>query len=204
MSLRGSLASARELFPARAGAGKYLERDYWAVIRACRYRPSELMRQVAERFVELAPADLTQFRCLDPGGGALAVGQELEVRIVGAGSCYVRVVHADAQSFTLATLKGHVEAGRITFGAYRSPHGDVIFHIRSRARSASRAKYLGFLAAGEAMQTNTWTDFVTAVAHSFGSGVIGFIHAETRPAPDDPNAENVLCAPTFHARGDDG
>jgi hypothetical protein len=161
------------------------------------------MRAVRERFAEFAPAELAGFRRLSTNG-PLACGDELEVQIAAAGTFFVRVVHADEQSLTLATLKGHPEAGRITFGAYCNARGDVIFHIRSRARSGSRAMYAGFLAAGEAMQTNTWTDFVAAVAHTFGSGVIGFIHAETRPAPAWPRDTPEDCSPTFLARGDDG
>ncbi|HEU4578756.1 MAG TPA: DUF1990 family protein [Polyangiaceae bacterium] len=192
----------RPLLPARLGAGQYLQRDYWAVIRECRPRPSELMRAVRERFTEFAPAELASFRRVEAATGPLEVDDELEVRIAAAGTCFVRVVHTDEQSLTLGTLQGHPEAGRITFGAYCNARDDVIFHIRSRARSGSRVMYAGFLAAGEAMQTNTWTDFISAVAHSFGSGVIGFIHSETQRIPNGPQAAAEECSPTFLARGD--
>jgi hypothetical protein len=190
------------LSTARSGAGEHLERDYWAVIRGCQRRPRALIGAVRERFVEFAPAELACFRRLGVQPGPLALGEELEVRIAAAGSCFVRVVHADEQSFTLATLCGHPEAGRITFGAYCNAREDVVFHIRSRARSGSRLLYAGFLAAGEAMQTNTWTDFIGAVAQTFGQGVIGSIHSETRQAPDEPPPLEE-CSPTFLARGDD-
>jgi len=195
-------SESRPLSTARSGAGEHLERDYWAVIRECQQRPRELMHAVRERFVEFAPAELAGFRRIGTNSGPLALDEELEVRIAAAGACFVRVVHADEQSFTLATLCGHPEAGVITFGAYCNPREDVVFHIRSRARSGSRLLYAGFLAAGEAMQTNTWTDFISAVAHTFGSGVIGCIHSETRQAPEEPQALEE-CAPTFLARGDD-
>jgi hypothetical protein len=191
----------RPLLPARSGAGEYLQRDYWAVIRDCRLRPTELMSAVRERFDEFAPAELAHFRRLEAEPGPLAVDDELEVRIAGAGTFFVRVIHAHDQSLTLGTLRGHPEAGRITFGAYCNARNDVIFHIRSRARSGSRLMYAGFLAAGEAMQTNTWTDFVGAVAHTFGNGVIGFIHSTTERAPDGAQAAAEECAPTFLARG---
>ena len=190
------------LSTARSGAGEHLERDYWAVIGDCVQRPRELIGAVRERFVEFAPAELASFRRLGMNSGPLALGEELEVRIAAAGSCLVRVVHTDEQSFTLATLRGHPEAGRITFGAYCNARDDVVFHIRSRARSGSRLLYAAFLAAGEAMQTNTWTDFIVAVAQTFGSGVVGCIHSETRKAPDEP-PELEESAPTFLARGDD-
>jgi hypothetical protein len=196
------LSNRRALLTARSGAGQYLQRDYWAVIRDCRQRPTELMRTIRERFAEFAPAEFACFRRLQEVQGPLAVDDELEVRIAAAGTFFVRVVHTDEQSLTLATLQGHPEAGRITFGAYCNARDDVLFHIRSRARSGTRLMYAGFLAAGEAMQTNTWTDFVAAVAHTFGRGVIGFIHSETQRARNGPQAAADECSPTFLARGD--
>lgn len=189
------------LSPARTGAGRYLERDYWTVIRECRCSPDELMLSLRERFCEFSPPELAEFRRAGSEQRPLEEGDELQVKIAMAGTFGVRVVHCTPQTLTLATLRGHPEAGRITFGAYRNPHRDVIFHIRSRARSGSRAMYVGFFAAGEAMQTNTWTDFVAAVAHTFGSGVIGYIHAETRAIDLESEDENLACSPTFLAEG---
>ena len=106
------------------------------------------------------------------------MGDELDIDIRLAGSCAVRVVHRDANSLTLGTLEGHPEAGRITFGAYRNDRGDVVFHIRSRARSSGLTKYLEFLAGGDPMQTNTWVDFINAVAMTVGSGIDDGIRVE--------------------------
>jgi hypothetical protein len=106
------------------------------------------------------------------------------------------------QALTLATLSGHPEAGRITFGAYRNQQGDVIFHIRSRARAGNQRFALAYAVLGEAMQTNTWTDFIWAVACTFGSGVRGPIRAETQQvAEDDTRQRDEPGAPTFWARG---
>ncbi len=114
----------------------------------------------------------------------------------------MRVVHLDRQSFTVATLRGHPEAGRITFGAYRNPRGDVIFHIRSRARSSSSTRYFGFLAAGEPMQTSTWGELINRVAASVGEGVIGFIQAQTERSSMMTRGIGLLTGPTFRATGD--
>lgn len=191
-----------DLLPAAEGKGRYLQRDYWAAILACACEPTELVTTLRARFPEFAPAELAEFRRRNDSRAPLTQGDELDVNIAMVGQCAVRVVHCSSQSLTLATLRGHPEAGRITFGAYRNPCGDVIFHIRSRARSGSSLMYAGFLAAGEAMQTNTWTDFISAVAHTFGDGVIGFIHSETRAIALEEPSEELLCAPTFRAVGD--
>src|SRR5690606_27087179 len=141
-------------------------------------------------------------RRLRPNHGPLDVGDELEVHIRMTGTFRVRVVHRDRNSFTLATLIGHPEAGRITFGAYRNDVGDVIFHIRSRARSGSRRFYAGFRAMGEAMQTETWAEFVNRVALTVGSGILAYVHAERRRLPPDAEGPDAARSPTFIARGD--
>ncbi len=205
MSAATDAAAAKlqcDLLAAHMGVGPLLERDYWAVIAGCRARPSQIVADLSRRFPQYPPSALVTFsRSAATRGTPLEVGEELDVDIKGAGSCRVRVVSREPQTLTLATLSGHPEAGRITFGAYRNTDGEVLFHIRSRARSASGITYIGFLTAGEAMQTNTWTDFVEAVALSFGDGVKGYVHAETRSIEDEDDPGR-LCAPTYRAEGD--
>lgn len=187
-----------ELLPATRGTGPLLQRDYWAVFTGCPLRPSELMAQVKANFCRLPPAALVEFST--PGG--LAKGSVLDILIAPAQRCGVRVIHDDAQSVTLGTLEGHPEAGRITFGAYRNPAGDLIFHIRSRARSTTLVKRLGFLAIGDAMQTNTWTDFIRNTAAAVGAHIAGVIHADTQEVDEIPEDDEPLQSPTFLAVGD--
>jgi hypothetical protein len=194
----------RDIQVAARGVGVLLQRDYWAVIAGCRASPSALLVELAAHFPAFAPPDVVAFARADGSARPLERGDVLEVRIRGAGTFAVCVVCRTPQTLTLATLAGHPEAGRITFGAYRNDYGDVIFHIRSRARSSTRARYLGFLMLGEAMQTATWTDFVTSVAFTFGDGVVGYVHAETsrihgRHADE---AEASALSATFVAEGD--
>lgn len=187
---------------ASEGTGPLLQRDYWAVIRESRKTPKEIAAILVEDFYRFAPEELVKFERVDGSSEPLQPGVELAVQIRLAGECRVRVIHRDENSLTLATLKGHPEAGRITFGAYRNKKGDVVFHIRSRARASSSVRYAGFLAVGEPMQTNSWTDFVDRVAHTVGEGVIGVIHAETTETTDEPDDPEVICSPTFQATGD--
>src|SRR5690606_38498317 len=124
-----------------------------------RFTPSEIVRLVRRRFEDFPPPSLCVFVRSGGNGALLDRGDELEVNIRMAGTFAVRVTHVDMQSLTLGTLQGHPEAGRITFGAYRNRRGDVIFHIRSIARSSSWRTFAEFLMAGDPMQTYTWTDF---------------------------------------------
>lgn len=184
------------------GTGPLLQRDYWAVIRNSRKTAKEIGAILAEDFSRFAPDELVKFDRVDGSSDPLEPGVELTVQIRLAGECRVRVIHRDENSVTLATVKGHPEAGRITFGAYPNEKGDVIFHIRSRARASSNVRYAGFLAVGEPMQTNTWTDFVDRVAHTVGEGVVGVIHADTTEVSDEPDDPEVICSPTFLATGE--
>jgi hypothetical protein len=187
-----------ELLPARRGAGPLLQRDYWAVFAGCALKPSEIMAYVKAHFCELPPASLVRFEA--PAG--VNRDAELDIVIMPTQLCRVRVLHEDAQSITFGTLEGHPEAGRITFAAYRNRAGDVIFHIRSRARSASASKRLGFLAIGEAMQTNTWSDFINNAAAAVGAHIPDAIRAETKEVEELPEDDHPLQSPTFLAVGD--
>lgn len=187
-----------ELLPATAGAGPLLQRDYWAVLAGCGLKPSELMAHVKSHFCELPPTALVEF--VAPDG--VNHGASLDIVIRPAQRCAVKVIHNDAQSITLATLVGHPEAGRITFGAYRNAARDVIFHIRSRARSTSTLKRLGFLAIGDAMQTNTWADFIRNTAAAVGAHIPDVIHADTQSVEEVPEDDEPLQSPTFRAEGD--
>jgi hypothetical protein len=187
--------------PASRGHGPLLQRDYWAVIAGCRLTPAELITLICERFPEFPPRDLLRFRAtVDRDQKGLQVGDILEIDMGIAGHAAVRVMTVEEQTITLATLNGHPEAGRITFGAYRNTRGDVVFHIRSRARSASRIHYLGFLIAGDPMQTNSWTDFIDRLAHCVGDGVIEAIHTDVRRLNDE-DGPDVVSSPTFVATG---
>lgn len=188
------------LIPASRGVGPLLERDYWAVIRRSRLSPVELGELLATRFEAFAPAEWVDFRRHDGGSGPLQVGDQLDIHIRAVGACQVRVIHRNPQSLTLATVEGHPEAGRITFGAYRNRRGDVVLHIRSHARSSSAKNYAGFLGPGDPMQTSTWTDFVDRVAVTVGEGVVGYIRADTRRIPDE-DEDRAMHAPTYEARG---
>lgn len=185
---------------AGAGRGVLIQRDYWAVIRNTEMSSSEIIDYVRRRFESFPPRELAAFQRQCPPGDPLSVGDEFKIDIRLAGQCSVRVTHVDEQSMTLGTMMGHPEAGRITFGAYRNGRGDVIFHIRSLARSRSWKLFAGFMAAGDPMQTYTWTDFVDGVAHTVGDGVIGHIRAEMHLVRK-PHADEVMASPTFLARG---
>jgi hypothetical protein len=187
---------------ASRGRGPLLQRDYWAVVDRPVVGPSEVGRFLAERFCEVAPARWVRFWPAKGGRPeALEVGDELGVHIAYTGTFAVRVLHRNANSITLCTLEKHPEAGKITFGAYRDARGDMVFHIRSRARASSYLRFAGFLVAGEPMQLSAWTDFIDRMANLVGTGVRGPIHEETLQLEDDDELDEAE-RPTFLAEGD--
>ncbi len=193
--------SIADLVPATDGAGPLLQRDYWAVLKDCPVSARGVARALRERFVEFPPEELVVFRCRVSKEGPLEAGDELDIHIRMAGDTAVRVLHMNENSLTVGTLEGHPEAGRITFGAYPNARGDVVFHIRSRARASSTFRYFGWLAAGDPMQTNTWTDFIDRLAHTVAEGVVGGIYVESSETEECDGDRNIS-GPTYIARGE--
>ena len=182
----GNRIESESLSLAEQGVGPLLQRDYWGVVRNAWASPRAVVATVRRYFPSFSPRDLASFERCDGRDAGLSMGDELFVTLPVAGRFLVRVTHVGDQSFTLATEPGHPESGRITFGCYRDSNDELVFHIRSRARSSSRRFRAGFLATGEVMQTSTWTDFVNRVGVAFGEGIDGFIHAATRLCEDEP------------------
>ena len=88
------------LNPASEGKGALLQRDYWAVLDDCPMGPRELVALVSKRFCDFPPPELVTFEAFAKGA-MLDVGCDMGIEIRGAGRCAVRVVHRDANSFTL-------------------------------------------------------------------------------------------------------
>lgn len=159
--------------PATAGTGPLLQHDYSVVINGCELDPAELIADVRELFCDLLPRGLAEGRRCRGEGSQLGFGDDLDISMRGACEGRVRVVHVDASSFTLATLHGHVQAGRITFAASRSAPGELVFAIRSRMRaSGSGASDAG---AADALRTSVWTGFLAEVALTWGEGIRGAV-----------------------------
>jgi hypothetical protein len=162
--------------------------------------PATIAQTLVEHFERFAPPDLVRFERAGRAPGALEPGDELAVHIRMAGESRVRIVHRSTLSVTIATMEGHPEAGRITFGVYPNADGETVFHIRSRARSGGPHFSVGFLALGEAMQTNCWTGFVNRIAAAVADGVRDVIHVTTEQVEEtDADAAAERMGPTYRA-----
>ncbi len=168
--------SELEVLAASQGAGPLLQRDYWAPLHGTHFMPGGLMRLVGSEFPRFANPALAAFSFVKEP--PLEIGHEMRIEIRGYGTCHVRVVEQSPLTLTLRTLEDHFEAGRITFGSWRED-GQLLFKIRSRARTRSKPLLLGWAAGGWKAQEESWKQFIKNLAEACGATIPGEIHEET-------------------------
>ena len=162
------------------GAGPLFHRRYAVRVAGPELSCEELVLMMRENLDDFAPSEFASFH-RTAGDGLLDAGQEYLVRMPGPWDGPVRVVEADASSFRLATLAGHLEAGQIVFRA-TPDDGEIEVCIESWARSGDRFSNLLYTHARMAkeVQLHMWVSFLErAVAHS-GGRRSGPIEIETR------------------------
>jgi Domain of unknown function (DUF1990) len=203
MSVVPSETGVLEVVSAEDGRGPLLERDYFAAIDGTTTTPEQVAAWLRDRFEEFAPPETATFRRDGGDRKPLEVGDEMAIRLALRGGCKVRVVHLDRCGLTLRTLKGHPEAGRITFGAGRDEQGRLTFRINSRTRAAGVMDYLGFLGLGKQLQARCWIRFIDRVAAACGGKVVGRIRVRTCKVAEEPGDHKGTDAPTFPCDGGD-
>ncbi|TPG60228.1 DUF1990 family protein [Hymenobacter nivis] len=175
--------------PAARGAGPQLDRRYYLDVLRPRQGPAPLMAAVQADLPQFSPALLADFEQTSGTAGALAVGDEFHIKILGPWNGSVRVTEVGATFFELATLEGHPEAGRIRFEAHAlDGRPDALrFEIHSVARSRDGLVAFAYdtIGGGKLMQEATWVEFCQRVAQASGGQALGPVTVETtRRAPD--------------------
>lgn len=182
---------------ATEGKGPLLQRDYVVVLEGSACSPEEAVEKLRSDFPLFSPAELARFTRPVGDGGPLAIGDTMHVRIRGEGECGVKVTHLEPHSFTLRTLQGHPEAGRITFGAYHDEAGRLVCRIRSRARERNRLLLDGYLMGGIYAQTRVWVTFLERLTAACGGRVLGRVLTSTDEVEELPEDRGKGEAPTF-------
>jgi hypothetical protein len=117
------------------GAGPTYHRTY-AVDLDCSFADA---KRTMEKFKgdpnALSPQLMATFEKITGQPGSMSVGDEFHIHISGPWDGPVRVADVKPLSFTLSTLKGHMEAGRIQFRICESGPKGARFEIESVARS---------------------------------------------------------------------
>jgi hypothetical protein len=171
---------------ASEGIGSLFQRDYAIVIRESACTPEHVIEKIRAEFPRFSPSLFADFYGPDVDGVPLTVDDTMHVNIRGAGHCGVQVVHVEACSFTLRTLRGHIEAGRITFTASLNEEGHLVCRIRSRARIYDLPRYLGYEVFGKHVQTEIWETFLERVAEVCGGSPIGGVMTSSARVAEEP------------------
>jgi len=181
------------------GAGPLWQRDYFAAIEGTDYAPEDVLQRLLKEFPSFSPDAAARFIRRGDPAQPLQLGEEMDIELKGYGPCAVRVVRIEPRSLTLRTISGHLEAGRITFGAYRDEESRLVFHIRSRSTINGPIRYLGYRLIGMPIQERIWVTFVERVAQAVGGKVAGQVYVETQKAPETAADRGDAQTPTFMA-----
>jgi hypothetical protein len=175
--------------PAAEGAGPKLERRYFIDVERPRLTPTQLMAAVQADVPGFSPGLLADFERTKGAEGALHVGDEFHIKILGPWNGSVRVTQVSPTAFEFVTLEGHPEAGRISFAVrpLDSRPDALRFEICSAARSRDGLVAFAYdtIGGGKLMQKATWVEFCERVAQASGGQALGPVTVETvRHAPD--------------------
>lgn len=163
------------------GRGPLFHRSYSTVIRETEMSPEELIDRIGEDVNRAAPTTFARFQKVSGEKGRLVVGDEYVVRMPGPWDGPVRVIDRQPDSFRLATLAGHLEAGQIEFRASREKNGRLQFEIESWARSSGGLSNLLYhrLRMAKEVQFHMWISFLERVIKLAGGRMTGGIRVTT-------------------------
>lgn len=179
-------ANLAELQSFEDGVGPLVHRIYRTRIVGSPLTPGQLMTRMSENLDGVAPSEFATFQKLEGREGQLDTGHRYVVRMPGPWDGPVRVIAADATSFRLATLSGHLEAGQIEFRVsadYRS----LWFEIESWARNGSRLSDLFYsrLRISKEVQLHMWSSVLQRIVRLAEGRMEGGVVITTRAiAPD--------------------
>ena len=176
------------------GAGARFHRRYEVDIEATSKTPQALIACIGEDIQAFVPDEIAVFEKTVGVPDRLAVGDEFDIEIRSPWDGPVRVVEAEPERFTLATLEGHLEAGQIRFAAMDHPTapGALRFAIESWARSRDGVVDFVYdeLGLAKSAQQAMWTFFCERVADSCGGGRMDDIRVLTEREPVEEDAED--------------
>jgi len=167
------------------GYGPLMHRRYVVRVKDAERTAEELINVFAGVPNRAAPKALGSFVKLRGEEGVLRVGDEFTVRIPGPWDGPVRVVEIDDNGFGLATLEGHLEAGRIRFSAEDvdpTHPGRLEIRIEAWARGGDRISNLLFdrLPVNKEVQLHMWTSVLERLIKLSGGTRDGRVDIDTR------------------------
>ena len=169
------------------GFGPLLHRCYVARVRDARHSAAEVMTAFAADPDRVAPKEIGSFVKVRGEEGEMRVGDEFTIRIPGPWDGPVRAVEVDATSFGFVTLEGHLEAGRIRFGARELGPGRLELRIEAWARGGDRVSNLLFdrIGVSKEVQLHMWTSVLERLMELSGGRRDGRIAITTRRVDEE-------------------
>lgn len=167
--------------PAEDGYGPMFHRRFHVAIAGADLDAPHLIDLVFRDFKHFVPSEVVDVHTGEVGARGLDVGDELLVEMPGPWNGPVRVVHRDATSLRLATLRGHMEAGQVLFRARQD--GDLlVFEIALWASAGSRLVHLLYarLRLAKEVQLNMWVRFCLSAVATSGGRLVDGVHIDTR------------------------
>jgi len=173
-------AEREDLQAMEAGVGPLLHRIYRTRIVGTAVGAEELMDRLLGDLDQVAPSEFATFQKLG-GGGRLAPGDELVVRMPGPWDGPVVVTAVEPTALRLATLESHLEAGQIEFRAVAHLRS-LGFEIESWARSGDRLSDLLYthLRISKEVQLHMWSSVLRNVVELAEGRMEGGIVITTR------------------------
>jgi len=180
--------------PIEHGYGPALHREFRVRVVGTRRRAAELIDAIARDMNRAVVPGVARFDYV-ACSGAMAVGEELVVRMLGPWDGPVRVLRRDETSFRLGTLVGHLEAGQIEFAARDLDADTLEFTITTWARAGDRVADVLYtrLGLGKQIQYLLWVEFCARAATLAGGRAPDGVTVLTRTVswPDGDFAEAV-------------
>ena len=158
-----------------------LHRSYSVRITGSDMKPPALIDLVAAHLNQVSPEMAVFRKTRGPKDDQVRQDEEFVVRMPGPWDGPVRVVRREPDSFRLATLEGHLEAGEIEFRAVGD--GDALsFEIESWARAGDKLAALLYnrLRLAKEIQLNMWSHFCLRAAALAGGRPRGGVTIRTR------------------------
>ncbi len=164
------------------GYGPLMHRRYVARVKDAELDGKQLINAFAGDPNRVTPRALASFEKLRGEAGVLRVGDEFTVRMPGPWDGPVRVVEIADDGFGLATLDGHLEAGRIQFTAAELGPGRLEVRIEAWARGGDRVSNLLFdrLPVNKEIQLHMWISVLERFIRLSGGTRDGRVEITTR------------------------
>jgi len=181
--------------PAEEGTGVLVHRRYEVSLPDRAVSKDIVMRLMQLHLTELAPAALANFEKSEGLDSVFRVGDEYEITMLGPWNGDVRVAEMLAESFTLVTLKGHPEAGHITFSVDDDTDrpGNLRVRIESWARARDGVVEVAYstLGVGKQVQTEVWVTFLQRLSVLAGVTTRPEVHITTQHVPQPSDGKRI-------------